>query len=103
MLGTFAPDETGVKAAVRFRDGHKCVDCGITQEEFSRQKNLMRFQREVESCKNWGYEPPTQPEQRQFRLHVHRLKQHAAFSFENCVTLCQKCWGRRRALRNKPA
>jgi hypothetical protein len=54
-----------IKAAVRKRDGFRCVDCGITQDEYG------------------------------ITLEVHRLKPGSAYTADGCVTTCAGCHGKR--------
>ena len=56
-----------VKAEVRHRDGHKCTECGMTQEE-----HLSRYKKSLE---------------------VHRLKPRSVYQVDGCVTLCKACHG----------
>lgn len=56
-----------VKAAVRERDGYKCVDCGKTSEQ---------------AIEETGRE-----------LHVHRLEPGSEYALIGCVTVCKKCHG----------
>lgn len=56
-----------VKAAVRARDGHKCVQCGMT--------NHQHRQRYGSS------------------LHVHRISPGSEYTLEGCETLCYRCHG----------
>lgn len=61
-------NELDVKHAVRQRDGFRCRDCGMTDEE---------------SVSNFGR-----------GLHVHRLIPGSSYlDGYNCVTLCQTCHG----------
>jgi hypothetical protein len=54
-----------VKAAVRERDGYRCTDCGMTNEEHRVQYGKS--------------------------LDVHRLVPGSAYTPDGCVTLCRKC------------
>ena len=57
-----------VKAAVRLRDGHCCIHCGMTgAQHYAR----------------WGS-----------NLEVHRLTPGSLYSLEGCVTLCKDCHAR---------
>lgn len=60
---------SNVKKAVRARDGYRCVDCGIPQDEY------------IEAAGRG--------------LEVHRLKRGTPYTIEGCVTLCRKCHMRR--------
>lgn len=62
--GTF-----GVKNAVRARDGHKCVECGITNKKHLRIRGRS--------------------------LHVHRQIPGSPYTVEGCITLCHWCHCRR--------
>lgn len=63
-----------IKAAVRKRDGNRCVECGMNESSH---------------FESFGQ-----------RLHVHRLSPGAPYEASGCVTLCRKChitkpgWGR---------
>lgn len=56
-----------IKALVRFRDGNRCTECGLTNEE-----HLERYGRLLE---------------------VHRLTPGSPYSVKECVTLCKPCHG----------
>lgn len=56
-----------IKAAVRKRDGQKCVDCGMTND-----KHTEKYGRS---------------------LHVHRTAPGSEYTAEGCETLCYKCHG----------
>lgn len=56
---------TAVKEAVRKRDSHRCVDCGLTDEQHQRKYGR--------------------------NLDVHRLLPGCVYSLEHCVTLCKSC------------
>jgi hypothetical protein len=64
--------ELEIKAVVRERDGHRCVDCGETQQRF-----LARYGR---------------------ALDVHRMIPGSDYSIEACVTLCRLCHRRRHSI-----
>jgi hypothetical protein len=66
--------ELEIKAAVRARDGFRCVDCGMTAAE-----HRDRYRR---------------------RLEVHRLIPGSAYSVKGTVTLCHRC---HRGRHRKPA
>lgn len=55
----------GLKDRIRARDGYKCRQCGMTQEEHKK-----RFGR---------------------ILNVHRKDERYGYYFRNCITLCQPC------------
>ena len=54
-----------VKSAVRVRDGYRCVDCGMTNEQHKARYGVS--------------------------LHVHRLTPGAVYTVEGCVTVCEGC------------
>lgn len=54
-----------IKAAVRARDGHRCTECGMTNEEH--RKKIGRS------------------------LEVHRLTPGSPYTIEGCQTLCRYC------------
>ena len=54
-----------VKAAVRARDGYRCVHCGLTSDE-----HYARYRR---------------------RLEVHRLFPRSVYSVDGCITVCKPC------------
>lgn len=54
-----------IKAAVRARDGHKCVDCGLSGVEYFRSHHRL--------------------------LDVHRLIPGSVYAVADCVTVCKKC------------
>jgi hypothetical protein len=56
-----------IKAAVRERDGHRCVHCGMTAEE---HRQLFGA-----------------------NLQVHRKVPGSAYTLEGCETVCQRCHG----------
>jgi hypothetical protein len=58
-----------VKAAVRLRDGMRCIDCDMTNEQ-----HVERY-----GC----------------QLHVHRLTPGSPYSLEGCVTACVLCHKKR--------
>lgn len=57
--------DASIKAAVRARDGYKCRDCGMTNEE-----HIAKYKR---------------------KLNVHRLLPGSTYRVGLCVTLCQDC------------
>jgi hypothetical protein len=59
------PSEAAVKKAVRERDGYKCRDCGMTQEEHKAKHEQA--------------------------LEVHRLIPGIVYHPDTCVTLCLDC------------
>jgi hypothetical protein len=63
------PTELEIKEAVRVRDGHKCLDCGMTAEEHKEKFDT--------------------------KLHVHRLVPGMTYTPGWCVTLCQTCHGKK--------
>ena len=56
-----------VKALVRFRDGYRCTQCGITAREHVRKHKTT--------------------------LDVHRLVPGSRYTVKGCVALCRKCHG----------
>jgi hypothetical protein len=62
------PGMVKIKAAVRERDGHKCTNCGMSND----------LHRE-----RWGT-----------GVEVHRLVPGSLYSLEGCVTLCKTCHGK---------
>jgi hypothetical protein len=54
-----------IKAIVRYRDGYRCVECGMTARQHAR-----RYGRGLE---------------------VHRIVPGSRYSVDSCVTLCQGC------------
>lgn len=56
-----------LKRAVRERDGFRCVECGMTNEEHLAKSGTS--------------------------LQVHRLVPRSRYTLEGCVTLCHKCHG----------
>ncbi len=58
-----------IKDAVRRRDGYRCRDCGMTQNE-----HVEKFETS---------------------LHVHRLFPGSAYDEDLCVTLCSNCHGKK--------
>ena len=56
-----------IRAIVRFRDGYRCQECGMTSQE-----HFKRFRRDLE---------------------VHRLNPGARYSIKGCITLCRPCHG----------
>ncbi len=59
--------EYRIKQMVRERDGFKCFDCGMTQEQ-----HLLKYGSD---------------------LQVHRMDKRAAYDLTHCVTLCYPCHG----------
>ncbi|TXH55096.1 MAG: HNH endonuclease [Desulfurellales bacterium] len=59
--------ETQIKEAVRTRDGLRCRDCGMTNDE-----HLVKYGK---------------------ALHVHRLIPGSMYEEDHCVTLCYACHG----------
>lgn len=59
--------EAQIKQAVRERDGFKCVECGMTQEQ-----HYEKYGRDLE---------------------VHRDPPGAPYSIDICVTMCRVCHG----------
>src|SRR5947209_7791211 len=59
--------ESEVKALVRQRDGYRCTECGITNDDHLR----------THGCS----------------LHVHRLNPGTAYTINGCVSLCYSCHG----------
>jgi hypothetical protein len=57
-----------VKPAVRRRDGMRCTQCGMTNDQ-----HMDKY--------GWS-------------LEVHRLTPGSPYTVEGCVTLCRKCHGR---------
>ena len=56
-----------IKALVRFRDGNRCTECGLTNEE-----HLERYGRSLE---------------------VHRKTPGSKYAVADCQTLCRSCHG----------
>lgn len=56
-----------IKAAVRARDGLKCIECGMTAEQHIERYGVT--------------------------LDVHRLVPGSKYAIDGCVTLCKKCHG----------
>ncbi len=54
-----------IKAAVRARDGQRCVDCGLTAQAYWDRNGV--------------------------RLDVHRLIPNSAYGMDGTVTLCRRC------------
>ncbi len=54
-----------LKAAIRERDGNKCTECGISNDDH------------LEKCGK--------------SLHVHRIIADWKYCFQNCTTLCTSC------------
>jgi 5-methylcytosine-specific restriction endonuclease McrA len=61
------PTVAQVKAAVRARDGFRCVKCGMTNHEH------------LEATEQ--------------QLEVHRVVPGSVYSLDGCVTLCKRCHG----------
>jgi hypothetical protein len=59
--------EASIKAAVRERDGYRCRDCGISEEEHVKATGK--------------------------GLHVHRVFPGSAYRTDLCATLCESCHG----------
>lgn len=60
---------TAIKNRVRDRDGSKCVDCGMTNDDHRDKYNE--------------------------QLHVHRLRPGSRYYVRGCVSLCRRChWNR---------
>lgn len=60
-----------IKAMVRFRDGNRCAECGMTNEA-----HLIRYGRQLD---------------------VHRTTPGSEYTMAGCVTLCRPCHSRRRS------
>jgi hypothetical protein len=56
-----------IKAAVRARDGYRCIECGMTNEQ-----HMERYGRSLD---------------------VHRVNPGGPYILEACVTLCRPCHG----------
>jgi hypothetical protein len=61
--------EVEIKAAVRERDGHRCRDCCMTEQDHIHRTGQ--------------------------RLEVHRVIPGIVYDEENCVTLCRRCHGKK--------
>lgn len=61
--------QSAIKAAVRTRDGFRCVDCGMTNDESIALTEI--------------------------QLDVHRLVPGSDYSVDGCVTLCRSCHGKK--------
>lgn len=65
-----------VKALVRYRDGYRCVDCGMTARE-----HIAKYGR---------------------TLDVHRIVPGGRYTVKGCVSLCRECHGPKPRSQAKP-
>lgn len=69
MIGLAKYTEIDIKAAVRKRDGFRCVDCGISQSRYKKSRGG--------------------------QLDVHRLDPGSVYYMGGCITLCRTCHRKR--------
>src|ERR1700722_1309752 len=69
-------DRHEIKAFVRYRDGYRCTECGMTDKD-----HFAKYGK---------------------KLDVHRLNPGAEYTVDGCITLCRVCYGPKPKSRRRP-